>query len=69
MTICGDEACPVARDAIALESMRTTPHAAQTETCEHCGLCRKLVCWERIVTWKKDKTYTVELRRKTRDAA
>lgn len=70
--ICPDPACSVERDARTLESMRTRPFSAQTETSEHCKLCRKLVCWERIVREAKDGTVTVELRlkRKTeRDAA
>ena len=52
-----------------MESMRTVPHSAQTETSEHCKLCRKLVCWERIVEIAKDGTVKVDLRLKSRDAA
>lgn len=67
--ICADAACPIERDARAMESMRTVPHSAQTETSEHCKLCRKLVCWERIVEIAKDGTVKVDLRLKSRDAA
>lgn len=68
--ICQREDCPIERTARAMESSRTVPFSAQTETCEHCNLCNgKLVCWERIVTTEKDGSTRVELRLKRKNDA
>lgn len=68
--ICPRAECPIERTARALESARTVPYSAQTETSEHCAMCGgKLVCWERIVTTNKDGTTSVDLRLKRKTEA
>lgn len=68
--ICPRPDCPIERTARALESSRTVPFSAQTETCEHCALCNgKLVCWERVVHKQKDGSTRVELRLKSKHDA
>lgn len=68
--ICPRPECPIERVARALESTRTVPFSAQTETSEHCAMCGgKLVCWERVVTTNKDGTTSVDLRLKRKTEA